>query len=238
MEERLNKVIAASGLASRRGADELIRSGVVVVNGHKITELSTKVDPTSKITVSGKLLPHVASVTYALYKPVGYVTSTARQDAEKIVTDLVPSQPRVMPVGRLDKDSEGLLLLTNDGALANRLSHPSFGHGKEYRVLCNPEKDSKLTIELIAHRLQKGVKLGDGKAVADKTDVKLLPDGKFLLYLTVHEGRTHLIRRMCATLGLDVVSLRRTSIAGFTLGNLKPGRFRQLSNEEIKKACA
>jgi len=235
MEERINKVIAASGIASRRGAEELIKAGKVIVDGHKITDLATKVNPASRITVSGKVLPHVQTVTYMVNKPTGFVTSTARQDGEKIVTDLVPLYPHVVPVGRLDKDSEGLLLLTNDGDLANRLTHPSFEHKKEYRVLCQPEKDVALTPESLAAKLSKGVKLGDGKAIADKAEAKVLPDGSFIVYLTVHEGRTHLVRRMCATLGLDVLSLRRTGLAGLTLGNLKPGRCRLLTSAELNR---
>jgi len=235
MEERLNKVIAASGIASRRGADELIKAGKVVVGGHRITDLATKVDPSSAITVAGKPLPRVASVTYMLNKPAGYVTSTARQDAEKIVTELVPTHPRVVPVGRLDKDSDGLLLMTNDGDLANRMTHPSFGHRKEYRVVCKLEKDVTLTPETIAEKLKKGVKLGDGKAIADKAEARLMPDGKIIIYMTVHEGRTHLVRRMCATLGLDVTSLRRTAIASLELGTLKPGRYRLLTPDELSR---
>lgn len=235
MIERLQKIIAASGLTSRRKAEELITKGRVQVNGHPITDLGSKADTTTDtILVDGVALPTVAHSTYLLYKPRGVVTSTVKQHNEQVITDLVPSSPRVYPVGRLDKESEGLILLTNDGDLAQRLTHPSFGHLKTYRVILKPEKErTPLTPAEIEKKLLSGVKLGDGKAKAAHVTARTRTDGAIELTLTLSEGRHHLIRRMCATLGYDVVRLIRTEVGSLTFGKLKPGNYRLLSPREI-----
>jgi 23S rRNA pseudouridine2605 synthase len=232
--DRLNKVIAHAGIASRRKAEELILEGKVTVNGKVVRELATQVDPmVDKVAVMGTVIPSIRRVVYALNKPKGVITSTSRQNKEQIITDFVPPIPKVYPVGRLDKDSQGLILLTNDGDLSQRLTHPSYEHNKEYRVGCTWEKDAKrLDHEKIKKVLLKGVKLGDGDAKADKVDIHEAPNEGLTIYITVHEGRTHLIRRMCAVLGLEVRSLQRLKFATISLGNLKPGQYRQLTNSE------
>jgi 23S rRNA pseudouridine2605 synthase len=232
--DRLNKVIAHAGIASRRKAEELILEGKVTVNGKVVRELATQVDPmVDKVAVMGTVIPSIRRVVYALNKPKGVITSTSRQNKEQIITDFVPPIPKVYPVGRLDKDSQGLILLTNDGDLSQRLTHPSYEHNKEYRVGCTWEKDAKrLDHEKIKKGLLKGVKLGDGDAKADKVDIHEAPNEGLTIYITVHEGRTHLIRRMCAVLGLEVRSLQRLKFATISLGNLKPGQYRQLTNSE------
>jgi len=232
--ERLNKLIAQAGIASRRGADDLISAGRVGVNGSIVRKLGVTVNPaTDEVTVDGKALPRAAaSLTYAFYKPRGIVTSTKRQAKEKIVTDFLPNKPTVYPVGRLDKDSEGLLLMTNDGELANRLTHPSFEHEKEYLVICRPDTSKpQLSPRQIAKTLLKGVKLGDGLAKADQIEVS--SEAAYMkLRIVVHEGRMHLIRRMCAQVGLHVIKLERLRIGHLTL-HLKPGTYQLLMEAQL-----
>lgn len=231
--ERLNKRIAASGIASRRQADGLIRDGKVCVNGHIVTNLATRVSDKDEITVDGAFITSSTTVTYAVYKPKGYVSSTVIQGTSPIVTSLVPTYPRVNPVGRLDKDSEGLILLSNDGELGLQLTHPRFSHEKEYRVTAHgPGKPDDIRRQLL-----RGVRLGDGTAKADA--VTVTQTGNNLeLTITVHEGRHHLIRRMCARLGLVVTRLIRTRISTITLGDLGSASYVVLSEEQIRKLYA
>jgi 23S rRNA pseudouridine2605 synthase len=236
MEERLQKIIAAAGFASRRAAEELIKAGKVQVDGKVVKELGTKVDPAkAMIRIEGKILPpKPEAVAYLLYKPKGVVSSTKKQANERIVTDLVPKTPPVYPIGRLDQDTEGLIILTNDGELANTLTHPSYKHTKQYTVKAkwkDPEK--AIAPEKLEAKLRKGVKLGDGLAKADHASIKQ-NEGEVVLILTVHEGRHHLIRRMCATIGLDVTQLVRTKIANLTVQKLKSGDYRALSPHEVR----
>lgn len=234
--QRVQKIIAASGLVSRRKAEELIREGKVIAGGKKITDPAQKVNPDWQITVNGKPLPKVPKVTYVFYKPKGVVSSRMRQDKEKIIPDYLPSYPPVYPVGRLDKESEGLILATNDGELANRVAHPSFEHRKTYQIIAKFSLSKPiLSLDSIARRLEKGVKLGDSAAKVDKVEIKEIEANRILIYATVHEGRHHLLRRMCAVLGLDVCSLKRLQIGKVNLGNLKPGEYRLLSQSEIEK---
>jgi 23S rRNA pseudouridine2605 synthase len=231
--ERIQKTISATGAASRRGAEELVRLGKVFVNGKKVREVGMLVDPTRDIIkVDGKLLAKVVLVAYLVNKPKGVVCSKARQGKEQIITDLVPAHPPVYPVGRLDKDSEGLIIVTNNGDLAHALTHPSFDHSKTYEVTVTFEKEEHPT-EWICQKLSKGVKLGDGKAVADKVVATVIREGSLHLSITVHEGRHHLIRRMCAAIGLNVKRLQRTKISGFTLNGVKPGSYRLIEAHEI-----
>ena len=231
--ERIQKTISASGVASRRGAEELILLGKVFLNGKKVRELGTMVDPTvDRIKVEGKELPRVTLVAYLVNKPKGVVCSKVRQAKEQIITDLVPAQPPVYPVGRLDKESEGLIVVTNNGNLAHALTHPSFDHSKTYEVTVRFE-GTEHPLDWICQKLLKGVKLGDGKAIADKVTASLIKEGSIHLTITVHEGRYHLIRRMCAAIGLDVKRLQRTKISGFGIGSLKPGAHRIIEPHEI-----
>ena len=155
MEERIQKIIAASGITSRRGAEQLILDGKVKLNGEKVRVLGTKANPEiDEIKVDGKVLPkHISSITYLVNKPKGVVVSKTRQGDSKSITDLLPLKPAVYPVGRLDKDSEGLILMTNNGELAHKLTHPSFEHKKEYLVTVKWEKDSKKDVEWVRRRV-------------------------------------------------------------------------------------
>ncbi|MBU6389759.1 rRNA pseudouridine synthase [Patescibacteria group bacterium] len=236
MRERLQKLIAAAGLASRRQAETLIARGQVTVNGTVVTTLGEKADPeTDRITVNGKPLIRAMPTVYAFYKPRGTVCSRAHQGKAPIVTDFLPSDPPVYPIGRLDKESEGLILLTNQGDLANRLTHPSYHHPKEYIVESRWQTAAhQLDPDKIEDRLRKGVKLGDGLARADKITAHPTVSG-YRLTVVVHEGRHHLLRRMCAIIGLDVTRLKRTRIAAISLGSLKPGQYRVVSQTELKR---
>jgi len=234
--ERLQKLIAAAGLASRREAEAWITAGRVRVNGRVVTDLGSKADlATDTVLVNNRPLPKPQSVTYMVNKPKGVVCSRIRQKGEQIITDLVPAFPRVYPVGRLDKDSEGLILLTNDGDLTQRSTHPSFAHTKEYLLHVRWEKNViPKPLDWIKEQLLKGVRLGDGPAKADKVGIRSGQEGDITLEITVHEGRHHLLRRMCARLGLEVRFLRRTKFGTLSLGTLKPGRYRLLTPEEQK----
>lgn len=234
--ERIHKIIAASGLTSRRKAEEMVKAGEVAVNGTVITELGHLVDPeTDKITVRGAGLPKPKDHTYLLYKPRGVVTSMARQNKnERIIADLVANDTSLYPVGRLDKESEGLILVTNNGTLTHKLTHPSFEHAKEYIVTAKFQTGkTKLTAAEIEKKLRAGVKLGDGVARADTVTITAM-EPLVAMVITVHEGRHHLIRRMCATLGLDVSRLIRTKIGPIEDKKLTPGTFRLLSKRELQ----
>jgi len=228
---RLNKAVAASGIASRRHADELIKSGKVSVNGVVVTNLATVVRLGKDVLkVSGKSLL-AKDVSYvALHKPRGVITSCEDEKNRKCVLDLLPPEfKHLKPVGRLDRDSSGLLIMTNDGELAYALTHPSQEVGKTYVVTIS----GFLTREQ-ARSLSQGVSLADG--VTHPADVHILTTGKeeSTFEITIHEGRNRQIRRMCSQLGLPVTRLVRAAIGGLQLKGLKPGTWRVLSDNEIK----
>ncbi len=231
MEERLNKVLAASGIASRRGADSLIADGRVKVNGIVAPPTGGMIEPTDKIEVDGKPLPTPSRVTYILNKPRGVVSTRVAQSQDSVVTDLVPTSPPVYPVGRLDKESEGLILMSNDGALTDKLTHPRYKHRKEYTVYghsANAFKPRKLEEVFL-----KGIPLEDGLAKADSITIREENHGILVLVITVHEGRSHLIRRMCAATGIHVQRLIRTRMSNLKLGALQPGEWRALTPAEL-----
>lgn len=227
---RLQKYLSMAGICSRRHGETLIRDGKVRVNGRIITELGTRVDPLiDSIEIDGRpVLNRPARVYIALNKPRGYVTS-CDQPGEKLVTDLVDVAERVYPVGRLDKDSTGLLLLTNDGPLHHRLSHPSFDHEKEYLVtLAAPISDSAL------EKMTQGMFLS-GKRTRPAQVVRISLR-RFRIILK--EGRNRQIRRMVRKMGHEVRQLHRIRIAGIRLGNLEPGKWRFLDPGEILRLQA
>lgn len=236
MEERLQKLLARAGYGSRRACEDLILQRRVAVNGNP-AELGQKADPAvDRITVDGDLLPQAERLTYiALHKPVGVVSSAEAQGDRQTVLDLVPTRVRLYPVGRLDLDSEGLMLLTNDGSLTNRLTHPRYDVDKEYRVLVKGEPNQD---QLDAWR--RGVVLIDqetGKRLRTRpAHVKReAPAGDHTwLRVTMQEGRKHEIRDIGATLGLPVVRLIRVRLASLLLGDLRPGEWRALKPAEVK----
>ncbi len=239
--ERLQKVMAHAGVASRRASEELISAGRVRVNGRVVTELGTRVDPSEDyIEVDGRPIGAAEKRTYyALYKPVGYLSSLADPHAERLAGDLVPEDVRLYPVGRLDQDSEGLMLFTNDGELTLRLTHPRYEHDKEYRVLAVGE----ITGEKVAQMAQ-GIVLED-KALPATAQVEILPrhwswrgqpapaEGRWLA-ITLREGHKRQIRLMLDHLDLSAIRLIRVRMGSLELGTLETGSGRYLTDAEIK----
>lgn len=232
-EERLQKFLSQAGIASRRKSEDLIRQGRVSVNGSVVTEMGTKVVPgRSKVEVDGKAVFWQPARSYvAMYKPTHYITTLSDPEGRATVVDLLPaSMPRVVPVGRLDWDSEGLLLLTNDGDLAHALQHPSFEVPRVYHVKVKGEvKDDSSTLET----LKEGVRLEDGKVKPTRVAVVGFTGKHSWIEVELHEGRNRLVRRMCEAVGHPVLKLKRVSFGTIPLGVLKPGNFRDLSEEEV-----
>ncbi len=232
MQERLQKLIAAAGIASRRHAEELIELGRVTVNG-KLACLGDKADPAKDdIRIDGSPLGNKERPVYImLNKPRGYVTTMSDEKGRKSVAELTADcGARVFPVGRLDLDSEGLLIMTNDGELANALMHPSKGCVKEYLVRVKGED-----IAAKAEKMAAGVEL-DGKRTAPAKIEILKADGQnALLRFAIHEGRNRQIRRMCQSVELKVTRLKRVSQGGVQLGRLPAGKWRLLTKEEIMR---
>lgn len=224
--ERIQKVLARAGVASRRAVEEMVAEGRITVNGQP-ARLGQRVDPDSdSVAVDGALVGLRADlVYYLLNKPPGAVTTASDPQGRPTVVQMVPEEPRVFPVGRLDADSEGLLLLTNDGELTHRLTHPSFGVDKEYlaHVEGRPSRGA-------LRRLREGVELDDGSARA--MAVSLLEPS--VVRIVVHEGRNRLVRRMCEAVGHPVLRLVRTRIGPLADRKLPPGEWRELSQNEVR----
>lgn len=228
--ERLQKVLASAGVASRRACEELIALGRVKVDG-RVAALGDKVDPRdAEIYVDGERVIVDDTVVYlALNKPRGVVSTMADERGRSAIADFLGNVPqRVFHVGRLDADSEGLLLLTNDGALAHRLTHPSFGVAKTYLAEVPAPVPKGLRRRLLA-----GVELEDGPVRVDDFRVVDSIPGRVLVEVVLHEGRKHIVRRLLAEVGHPVSRLVRTSIGPVKLGDLKPGRTRRLTGPEI-----
>lgn len=225
--ERLQKTLARAGYGSRRACELLIAGGRVTVDG-RVAELGNRVDPeTQIICVDGKMAPTSQSKVYFLLnKPDGVVTTAADPQGRTTVLDLVESPVRIFPVGRLDMNTEGLLILTNDGRLAHLLTHPSSGIAKEY--LARVEGDPS---PAAIRRLRDGVELDDG--MTSPAQISRVSEG--LLRIVIHEGRNRQVRRMCAAVGHDVTRLVRTRIGPIQDATLSPGSSRQLSLAEVRR---
>jgi len=223
--ERLQKLIAKAGICSRREAENLISAGRVTVDGKIIKELGAKADLNQKIRVDGKILHFNTEKIYILLnKPRGYVTTAHDERGRKTILDLIDIPERIYPVGRLDLNSEGLILLTNDGDLTNLLIHPRFKIEKTYLVKISGEiTDEKLD------KIRAGIELDDG--LTAPAEIYLLDEN--FVEITIHEGRNRQIRRMFAAIGCDVKKLRRTRFANLTLDGLKVGKYRFLTAAEI-----
>lgn len=230
--ERLQKVIAESGYCSRRKAEELIKIGKVKVNGEKVTELGTKVSGDDFIEVNGTSLTKEDKVYYLLNKPRGYVSTVSDELNRKKVTDLIETDKRIYPVGRLDYDTTGLLLLTNDGKLANILMHPSRGVEKTYVAKLNKvitPKDQMI--------LKNGVRVDDIKCIPTRVKVRNVDKEKdtCIVEISIVEGRNHIIKNVFMELGYLVDKLTRVEYGFLKLDNMKSGEYRELSIKEVKK---
>jgi len=236
MKERLNKYIARCGVSSRRKADKLIVGGRVKVDGITLTDMGVFIDPEiNRVEVNGNIItPSPGYIYYALYKPVGYVSTVEDPHVEKKVIDLVPSSIRVFPVGRLDKNSEGLMVLTNDGELANLLTHPRYNHEKEYRVYATVNSPiSWAGIKRKLNLFKKGIMLRDGKTRPAYCFTEEMEENMIIFRLIIKEGKKRQIRRMCKKVGLKVERLIRIRIEELLLGDLKPGEYRIITRESI-----
>lgn len=231
-EERLQKYLSRCGIASRRKAEELILAGRVAINGEIVRQLGTTVREGERVTFDGKdVQPQGQLIYYALNKPKGVITTSDDEKGRKTVIDLVPNYPRVVACGRLDSASRGLVILTNDGDLCNKLTHPKFKHEKEYQVIATINKGP--AIEERIKRLQQGVKLEDGMtAPAEVTDVKR-KEMRVSFTIVIHEGKNRQIRRMCSAVGFDIVDLLRTRVGKVELGPTMEGRWRHIKKEEV-----
>ncbi|MGV8073532.1 MAG: pseudouridine synthase [Syntrophobacteraceae bacterium] len=230
---RLQKVLASAGVASRRAAEEIIRQGRVQINGRAVTELGVRVDPEiDEVRVDGSLLSRSKTEIYLLfYKPKHCVTTLKDPQGRKTVLDFIPDLGvRVFPVGRLDYDAEGLLLLTNDGFLANRLQHPRYGVSKTYEVKVKGHPDDRAL-----SRLRTGVSLDEGRTAPAEIEVlSFLPKAAWLKII-LHQGWYRQIKRMCLAVGYPVLKIKRVGYAFLKLGDLKPGTFRPLERHEAQK---
>jgi 23S rRNA pseudouridine2605 synthase len=229
-EQRVQKILAAAGVASRRASEELIAAGRVAVDG-RVVSLGAKADPeVSVITVDGERVPTNPHLAYLLLnKPQGVVTTASDPQGRPTVMDLVPPHPRVYPVGRLDRDTEGLLLLSNDGELANRLAHPRYEVEKTYvaQVRGTPKKRA-------LRALREGVELDDGPARARSVRELGSAGDKTLLEIVLAEGRKREIRRMLGAVDVPLERLARVKLGPIALGELAPGKYRPLNHAEVR----
>lgn len=223
--------MADCGVASRRKSEELIEMGKVRVNGH-IAHIGDKVNPKKDIvTVRGKRINKSNKMYYImLNKPRGYVTTVSDELGRKTVMDLIDVDARVYPVGRLDKDSEGLLFFTNDGSFANALTHPKHNYAKVYRVTVRPGVDDS-----ILEKLRNGIEIDGRKTASCDVDIITEEEGRAVLEFIMREGRNRQIRKMCEAVNLEVARLKRISIGPVKLGMLQTGKSRMLTDNEVRK---
>ncbi|MDD2899523.1 MAG: pseudouridine synthase [Desulfuromonadaceae bacterium] len=233
MLERLQKIISAAGITSRRASEALILNGQVAVNGIIVTELGSKADPSKDtITVDGKALKfNVQRLYILLNKPPGYITALKDGQGRPLVTDLLKGvADRVYPVGRLDYNTEGLLLLTNDGEWANRLMHPRHEIEKEYHVRVRGK-----VVDQQLMRMAEGVELEDGMTAPAVVNLVKSGEQNDWISVAIHEGRNRQVRRMCEAVSLSVVRLKRIRYGSLALGTLRAGQFRYLTEAEVRE---
>jgi len=224
---KISKLLSEAGIASRRKAETLVTQGLIFVNGKKMADPARRIDPaTDKVTYAGRIIKPQANVYYLLYKPVGYTSTTEDAHAKKLITQLVPKEPKVWPVGRLDKYTSGLILVTNDGDITQKLTHPSYEIEKEYEIATN---EPLAEGDILA--IQRGVRLEDGFIRPNRFEVT----GGKLYRIVIHSGKKRVVRRIIEKTGKAVAQLKRTRIDFLVLGNLHPGEWRRLTAEEIKK---
>lgn len=231
--ERLQKVIASAGVASRRKAEQLIQEGKVSVNGKIVIEMGIKVSPEDEIKVNGKPLQKEEKVYYLLNKPKGYICAVSDDKDRKTVIDCFPDvKERIFPVGRLDYDTTGLLILTNDGEFANKMMHPRYHLPKTYEVAV----DGVLTDQMLT-MLQNGIELEDGKTLPAEVYLLKRLEGKkkTVIQITIYEGRNRQVRRMMEYFHCEVTRLARIQYGFLDLGHLRQGQYRKLRSFEVRK---
>lgn len=229
--QRLNKFIASSGLCSRRKADDLIEKGLVIVNGKIITELGFQVSEKDKVVVDKKLIRPKKLEYYKFYKPAGYITTSDDENNRKTIYDILPENLQTMkPVGRLDKDSTGLLILTNDGELINELTHPSVKVPKIYTVTIN----GKLNQNHI-EQLYKGIEIESGKIAYAEASIIEITNNSTMLQVVLYQGMNRQIRKMFDYLGFEVISLKRIQHATISIDGLKRGQFKPIKPIQVKE---
>ena len=231
--ERLQKVIASAGVASRRKAEQLIQEGKVSVNGKIVIEMGIKVSPEDEIKVNGKPLQKEEKVYYLLNKPKGYICAVSDDKDRKTVIDCFPDvKERIFPVGRLDYDTTGLLILTNDGEFANKMMHPRYHLPKTYEVAV----DGVLTDQMLT-MLQNGIELEDGKTLPAEVYLLKRLEGKkkTVIQITIFEGRNRQVRRMMEYFHCEVTRLARIQYGFLDLGHLRQGQYRKLRSFEVRK---
>jgi pseudouridine synthase len=232
---RINRALAKLGYGSRRSAEQLVRTGKVEVNGEIITDLAAQVDPEcDRISVAGRKAPRQSAAirVIAFYKPRGILSTWKDERGRRCLGDYFPARgsARMFAVGRLDRDSEGLLLVTNDGDLAHKLTHPSFEVPRTYEVTVAPLPDAAAL-----KRLSGATRLSDGPVQPESVRPVATSGPRGTLQVTLSEGRHRVVRRMLAAHGFEVLKLRRTRFGSVSLGTLKPGRYRELASGEIKR---
>lgn len=233
--ERLQKVIADRGYCSRRKAEELILKGVVYVNGLKVKELGTKVESNALIEVEGHLLSTIKKEYYLLYKPSGIITSTKDEKNRKTVVDLINTDTRIYPVGRLDYDTTGVLLLTNDGEFANILMHPSSKIDKVYLAKIDGILKKDELESLRSGIVIDGIRMSKAKVTIKKYNKS---SNMSQVLITIHEGKNHQVKKMFEAVNHKVIKLKREKVGFFDLTGLKEGEYRKLTIKEVKKVYA
>jgi 23S rRNA pseudouridine2605 synthase len=225
---RLQRILAAAGVASRRRCEELILEGAVTVNGVLVNELPAFADPEDVIRVNGQTIKKENKVYYLLNKPKGYICTSFDPQGRKTVVDIVPVKERVFCVGRLDADTTGAIILTNDNEMANRLTHPRYELAKTYEVLVKGVVNAE-----VIEKLKRGVLLSEGKT--ERSSIKLLKKGvqESLIEMTIRQGRNRQVRRMFARVGLKVKKLKRSQIGAITLKGIGIGSFKPLTGKQI-----
>jgi 23S rRNA pseudouridine2605 synthase len=223
---RLNRYLAHAGVSSRRAAEKLIAAGRVAIDGEPVTDPARDVGEHSEVRVDGAPVAPEATETWLLNKPAGVVSTAKEPGRRRAVTDLIETDARLYPVGRLDADSSGLILLSNDGELTNRLTHPRYEVPKTYRVrLRRPPSERDL------ERLRRGVELDDGRTAP----ARVTREGEQVVEITIHEGRNRQVRRMAEAVGNEVVDLVRVRLGSLGLGGLAEGQARRLDDEELQR---
>jgi 23S rRNA pseudouridine2605 synthase len=226
---RLNKYLANVGICSRRDVKQFLKGNEVTVNGIRVKESGKRVNPqTDAIKINGKQLYRPKLVYYLLHKPKGIISTTDDEYGRKNVTSLIPTKERIYPVGRLDKDTTGLIILTNDGTITNLLTHPKYHVYKTYRLTIN----GRIFPEQLT-ALQTGVLLTDGITAPAHVAIIKQSASRTLLDITIHEGRNRQVRRMCETVGIDLIDLQRVKFGPISDTKLQPGQYRELTRNEI-----